>query len=108
MQHCCGFSKISPCAKIPCVYLLLSTTMGLTDPKLVPGEGMGPKPHPTVGSPKSKVSGANVWCSHYPEGEWQPVPKSCSGDTGALQPGCIKGESRFPFELIAKELPMSI
>jgi len=107
-QHCCGFYKRSPGAKIPSVYLLLSTTTGPSDPKVVPGEGTGPKTHPAAGSPQMKSSGANFWCSRYPEGERQPDPESCSGDAEALRPACIKGESCFPFELIAKGPPVSI
>lgn len=55
-----------------------------------------------------KASGANSWCSHYPEGEWQLVSGSCSRAMEARRPGCIKGESRFPFKLIAKEPPVPI
>lgn len=90
---CC--SKISPGAKVPHVQLLLSTATALSDTKLVPRGVMGPKAHPAAGSTQMKASGASSPGSHYPEGEQQSVPESCSW---------AEGESCFPFELIAKEL----
>lgn len=94
-QHCCGCSKIYSGAKIPCVHLLLSTTAGPSDPKLVPRGVTGPKTHPGAESPQIKASGASSRDSCYLEGEQQPVPESCSW---------AEGESCFPFELITKEL----
>lgn len=54
---CCGFPK-TPLVPTHLVWICCFPPP-LSDPKVVPVEGKGPKTHPVAGSPKIKVSGAN-------------------------------------------------
>lgn len=90
------------------MYLLPSTTMGSSNARQVLGQQAGPKAHLVAGSPKVETLGAGFWCSPNLQGEWQLVPESSPGHREAPRPGCLEGESCFPFKLIAEEPPESI